>query len=62
MGLNTNSKNYQVKLIENIYNKIPAFTDVFTEETFYTFAMCFALSTILLAFIMSKFVTIKPVD
>lgn len=49
-------------VIERIYNDIPAFTDVFTEETFYIFAICFALTTILVAFISSRFITIKPMD
>lgn len=62
MATKTNSKNYQLRLIENIYNQIPAFTDVFTEDTFYMFAMCFVLCTILLAFILSRFITIKAVD
>ncbi|XP_037946673.1 uncharacterized protein LOC119678736 [Teleopsis dalmanni] len=49
-------------VIEQIYQDIPAFTDIFTEESFYTFAFCFVCGTILVAFILSRFITIKPVD
>lgn len=55
-------KGGHMDVIENLYNEIPTFTDVFTEETFYIFVVCFVLSTILLAFILSKFITIKPYD
>lgn len=62
MGMKTNSKNYQLKLIEHVYNQIPAFTDVFTEETFYMTVVVFVISTIGIVFILSRFITIKPVD
>lgn len=62
MGLKTNSKDYQMKLIEHVYNQIPAFTDIFTEELFYMTAISFVISTIVIVFIMSRFITIKPVD
>lgn len=62
MGLKTNSKNYQMKLIEHLYNQIPAFTDVFTEETFYMTVIVFVISTIAVVFVLSRFITIKPVD
>lgn len=51
-----------LEVIERIYKDMPAFTDVFTEETFYIFAACFVACTILLAFILSRFIKIKPVD
>ncbi|CAB0003604.1 unnamed protein product [Nesidiocoris tenuis] len=53
---------YSVKLIDTVYNQIPAFTDVFDEETFYVFVFCFILSTLVLVFIVSRFITLKPVD
>lgn len=62
MGLKTNSKNYQMKLIEHLYSQIPAFTDVFTEETFYMTVVVFVISTIAVVFVLSRFITIKPVD
>lgn len=49
-------------VIENLYNELPAFTDVFTEDTFYIFVVCFVLSTFLLAFILSRFITLKPIE
>lgn len=49
-------------VIEHIYNQLPAFTDVFTEESFYTFVVFFTLGTILVAFILSRFITIKPIE
>lgn len=61
MGRGT-KKNYQLKLIEHVYNQIPAFTDVFTEETFYMTVVCFVISTIVIVFILSRYITIKPVD
>lgn len=55
-------RNGQLEVIERIYNDIPAFTDVFTEESFYVFAMCFTLTTILVVIILSRFITLKPMD
>lgn len=51
-----------MEVIERIYNDIPSFSDVFSEETFYVFACCFVLGTFVLAFVLSRFITIKPVD
>lgn len=53
---------FHAKLVEHIYDNIPAFTDIFTEETFYIFVGTFVISTIVVVFIVSRFVTIKPVD
>lgn len=50
-----------LNVVEEIYNHIPAFTDVFSEDTFYVFVVFFVMSTILVAFILSRFITIKPV-
>ncbi|XP_061709037.1 uncharacterized protein LOC134755801 isoform X2 [Cydia strobilella] len=60
MGRNTKGGFLQV--VEEFYSHIPAFTDVFSEDTFYVFVVIFVISTILVAFILSRFVTIKPVD
>lgn len=51
-----------IDFIERMYADMPTFTDIFTEETFYIFVVCFVLGTILIAFILSRFITIKPVD
>lgn len=55
-------KGGHMDVIEKIYNDIPAFSDIFTEESFYMFAACFTLVTILVVFILSRFITIKPVE
>ncbi|XP_033210105.1 uncharacterized protein LOC117168501 [Belonocnema kinseyi] len=62
MGQNPYHKDYNLKLIDTLYKNVPAFTDVFDEETWYTFVGCFVAGTIMLAFILSKFVKLKPVD
>lgn len=51
-----------MKLIEHLYNQIPAFTDIFTEETFYMTVVVFVISTIAVVFVLSRFITIKPVE
>ncbi|XP_044736143.1 uncharacterized protein LOC123298254 [Chrysoperla carnea] len=56
-----NAKNYKLKMIEQMYGQLPAFTDVFTEETFYITVVCFVLGTFVMAFILSRFITIRPV-
>ncbi|XP_076678953.1 uncharacterized protein LOC143374590 [Andrena cerasifolii] len=58
----SNSKNYSIKLIDTLYNQVPAFTDVFDEETWYIFVACFVIGTVFVAFILSRFITIKPVE
>lgn len=54
--------NFHAKLVEHVYDNIPAFTDIFTEETFYMFAATVVVSTIIIVIIVSRFVTIKPVE
>lgn len=60
------ARNYKkgghLDVIERLYNDLPAFTDIFTEESFYIFAACFALATILVAVISSRYIKIKPVE
>ncbi|XP_026739536.1 uncharacterized protein LOC113502237 [Trichoplusia ni] len=51
-----------LNVVEELYSQIPAFTDVFSEDTFYIFVVFFVLSTLMVAFILSKFITIKPVE
>lgn len=51
-----------MEVIERIYNDIPSFSDVFSEETFYIFAFFFVLGSFILAFVLSRCITIKPVD
>lgn len=51
-----------MKMIENLYSHVPAFTDLFDEETFYTFVVIFVAGTLLLTYIGSRYITIKPVE
>lgn len=56
------SKNYNLRLIDMFYSQIPAFTDVFDEETWYVFVICFVAGTFFVAFILSRFIIIKSVE
>lgn len=56
------NKDYNMKLIDTLYNQVPAFTDVFDEETWYIFVCCFVTGTLMVAFILSRFITLKPVE
>lgn len=56
------SKDYGIRLIETLYDQVPSFTDVFDEETWYLFVGCFVAITVIVVFILAKFVTIKPVE
>lgn len=57
-------KKYQATLsiVNKIYDSFPAFTDIFDEELWYIFAACFTLSTIMVAFVASRFITLRPVE
>ncbi|CAB3385113.1 Hypothetical predicted protein [Cloeon dipterum] len=56
-------KQYSMKMIDTLYNEyVPSFTDIFDEDTWYIFVGIFTVSTIIIAFILSKFITLKPVD
>ena len=56
-----NKKGYNMQIIDHIYDQVPAFTDVFDEETWYIFVACFVAATLLLAFLLSRCITLKPV-
>ncbi|XP_034830364.1 uncharacterized protein [Maniola hyperantus] len=58
----TKSTKGNLHVVEEIYNQIPAFTDVFSEDTFYMFVVIFVSCTVMVAFILSRFITIKPVE
>ncbi|XP_059480179.1 uncharacterized protein LOC132199467 isoform X2 [Neocloeon triangulifer] len=56
-------KQYSMKMIDTLYNEyVPSFTDIFDEDTWYIFVTCFTISTIIIAYFLSRFVTLKPVD
>jgi len=50
------------KFLSLAEGKVPAFQDVFDEETFYIFAGCVALGSVILAFIGSRFLTLSDPD
>lgn len=52
----------QAELFFKVYGQIPAFKDIFDEETFYIFAVFFVLSTCVVAFILSRFIVLRPVE
>lgn len=51
-----------INIFNKVYDQLPAFVDIFDEETFYVFVIFFTIGTFLVAFILSRFITIKPVD
>jgi hypothetical protein len=55
-------KTHQNVLFKNIYGKFPHFTDVFDEETFIIFGILITLSSLLVAFILSRYITIRAVE
>lgn len=40
----------------------PRFTDIFDEDTFYMTAFLMVIGSILVAFILSRVVTLRPID
>ena len=46
----------------SLYNSLPAFEDIFDEDTFYVFAAFFTIATIFMAVILSRFIKLRPVD
>lgn len=60
--MRSNSKDYQLKLIDHVYGQLPAFTDIFTEESFYATVFAIVLSTFVVVIILSRFITIKAVE
>jgi hypothetical protein len=59
MSMKSKKGSATLEAISNIYNTVPSFTDVFDEESFYVFAVCFTLITIVVAIVASRFITIK---
>jgi hypothetical protein len=44
--------------LDKFYDGMPPFTDIFDEDSFYTFAACFTLLTCLTAFVASRYGTV----
>lgn len=55
-------KTNPLELADHLYSKIPAFNDVFDEETFYVFAIFVVVGSFFMAFILSRFIKLKPPD
>jgi len=51
-----------IKLFNRLYDSLPAFTDVFDEETFYIFAGLTAATSVVLAIVLSRFITLRECD
>lgn len=51
-----------LQLFTDAYESLPYFTDIFDEESFYIFAALFVLASVLVAFILSRYITIKEVE
>jgi len=57
-----NKEHYTTTIINGFYNQIPAFEDIFDEESFYLFIICFMILTFIVVYILSKFIKLRPVD
>lgn len=51
-----------MKVIKTVNNYVPAFSDIFDEEGWYIFVSCFVALTIVVFFMLAKYVKLKPVD
>lgn len=56
------SMNTNMHLYNKLYDQLPAFADVFDEETFLIFAIFFTILTCIATFIASRFVVLKPAN
>ena len=63
-GKQSQQRKYEatLKLVNKVYDQVPAFTDVFDEETWYIFAFVFTAASILAAFVASRYITLKSCD
>lgn len=49
-------------VLNNAYADLPAFSDIFDEESFYLAFIGLTIVTLLVAFILSRFITLKEAD
>jgi len=47
---------------DRIFDKVPAFEDIFDEDSFYAFAAFFTLASVMAAFVASRYITLKEKD
>lgn len=53
---------WKMDLVRRFNDAIPRFTDIFDEETFYLTAFLFVIGSCLTAFLLSRFITLRPID
>jgi len=58
----TNHLATDLNIFNKIYSSIPAFNDLFDEQTFYMFALILTLSSIVFVVILSRFIKLKEVN
>jgi len=51
-----------MQAVDRIYEHVPAFADIFDEESFYLFAGLFTVVTCAAAFVASRYITLKHRD
>merc|ERR1711988_773876 len=51
-----------MKSIDKFYNEVPAFGDIFDEETWYQFCFMFVCCTIVCVFLLSRYVELRSQD
>lgn len=50
------------QFMQKVHSMFPKFEDVFDEETFYICAIVVVIVTIIIAFILSRYITLKDPD
>jgi len=51
-----------VDAVDHVYGHLPRFDEIFDEETFYIFAVGIVIMSIVVAFVLSRFITLKDHD
>merc|ERR1712141_399949 len=51
-----------MKSIDKFYNEVPAFADIFDEDTWYQFCFVFVCCTIVCVFLLSRYIELKSQD
>lgn len=54
------NRDYSLEIIDHVYKHVPAFTDIFDEETWYIFVFWFVFCTIIVFIILAKFIKLNP--
>ncbi|CAJ0941254.1 unnamed protein product, partial [Mesorhabditis belari] len=58
-GLRKGKKNWALEILHKLKEELPTFEEIFDEETFYVFAICFTIATIVLVIFFAKIVGVK---